>query len=443
MNIFQHLTAIDEFFWGYVAFILIASLGLFLTLRFRFFQIRQMPQFIKLFFSCMSKRGDGERGIHPLKAFFASAGGMIGIGNVVGVTTAIQLGGPGALFWLWVAGTIGSVVKYCEIYLGFKYRTENNQGGYDGGPMYFLKKAFRSPFLPVAVSLLLCIYGVEIYQFSVITESVSANWHVPIFAVLALLLGSILWAVRGGVRRIGQICGFLVPFFLLLYMGMALFIIGSEAVRLPAVLVTVVRSAFTGHAAVGGFIGSSFILAVQQGISRAAYSADIGIGYDSIIQSESNTKHPIRQARLAILGVFIDNFVCTLSILIVLLSGVWTVFGANAEGSTVVQAAFSKYFPAMHIFLPLFYIITGYTTIIAYLCMGLKCARFLSPKIGERAYMVYAVVAFIFFSFMPQRHALLVMSTCGALLLIINLLGIFKLRHEIVYEQQEKELLET
>lgn len=435
MNIFQTLSQVEEFFWGYVAFVLIISLGIFLSIRFRFFQIAQLPQFFKTFFECLKKKSDGERGIHPLKAFFASTGGMIGIGNVVGVATAVQIGGPGALFWLWVAGMIGSVVKYCEIYLGFKYRVENSSGGYDGGPMFFLKHAFKSPLIPIAVSLLLCIYGVEIYQFSVITESVKSNWHVPSLAVLTLLLGAIFWAVKGGVRRIGQICSFFVPLFLLLYIGMGTYVIASQAANIPAMMATVLRSAFTGHSAVGGFIGSSFILAVQQGIARAAYSADIGVGYDSIIQSESNTKYPIRQAHLAILGVFIDNLICTFSILIVLLSGVWKVFGPSFDGSRLVQAAFSHYFPFMHIFLPLFYIFTGYTTIIAYLCIGLKCAKHLSPKFGEIVYLIYGMGAFIFFSFMPQRHALLIMSISGALLLIINLLGIYRLRKEIAFRE--------
>ena len=435
MNILHVLTSIDEFFWGYVAFILIASVGLLLSFRFRFFQIWQLPQIVKTFLYFLRQKGDGERGIHPLKAFFASTGGMIGIGNVVGVTTAVQLGGPGALFWLWIAGTIGSVVKYCEIYLGLKYRVKNDRGSYDGGPMYFLKKAFKSPLIPTAICVLLCIYGVEIYQFSVITQSVSTNWHIPSVVVLGVLLAGVLWAVRGGIKRVGQLCSWVVPFFILVYMAMGFYVIAIEIHNLPAILGMVVRSAFTGHAAVGGFVGASFILAVQQGIARAAYSADIGIGYDSIIQSESNNADPIRQGRLAIFGVFIDNMICTMSVLIVLFSGAWKVLGSSVEGSALMQTALGHYFPGMSIFLPLFYIITGYTTIISYLCIGLKCARYLAPKVGEKIYLLYGTLAFIFFSFMPQSQALLVMSICGASLLIINLLGIYRLRKEIEWQE--------
>ncbi|MFN0065374.1 MAG: amino acid carrier protein [Chlamydiales bacterium] len=435
-SFFDHLTKLDDFFWGYCAFAIVLSLSIFLTIRLRFFQILHLPKFVKTFFQHLGKNEESDRGVHPLKAFFASTGGMIGIGNVVGVATAVQLGGPGALFWLWVAGILGSIVKYCEIYLGFKYRVENEHGGYDGGPMYFLKRAFKIRVLPFIVAVLLCVYGVEIYQFSVITESVSTNWHIPHVVAIVLLLGAVFWAAGGGIARIGQICSWVVPIFLVIYIGMGLYVVISEAALLPHMMLSVIKSAFTGHAAVGGFVGSSFILAAQQGISRAAYSADIGIGYDSIIQSESSTQYPIRQARLAILGVFIDNIVCSLSILVVILSDAWTFFGPSAQGSQVVQAAFSQYFPYMQLFLPFFYLITGYTTIIAYLIVGIKCARYLAPKIGPRLYMLYGIAAFIFFSFMPQKHALLVMSLAGALLLMINLLGIFRLRHEITFHEE-------
>ncbi len=428
----QFFTQLDTFFWGYVAFILIAALGFFLSLRAGFFQVSGLPSFFKLFISCLKEK-EGERGVHPLKAFFASTGGMIGIGNVVGVATAVQLGGPGALLWLWVAGIIGAIVKYCEIYLGLKFRKENSQGGYDGGPMYFLRKAFKTGVLPIFVTLLLCIYGVEIYQFSVITDSISTNWHLNRLLVMSLLLGAILWASLGGVQRIGKICSWVVPIFLLIYLSMGMWVIIQNLGTLPGVIGTVFSSAFTGHAAVGGFAGSTMILAVQHGIARAAYSADIGIGYDSIIQSESSVARPEMQARLAILGVFIDNLICTITIFMVLLSGAWTIAG---EGSHVIQAALSRYFPFMEFFLPFFYIATGYTTIIAYFCVGIKCARYLFPRFGRQGYILFGTLMFPIFSFLPQGHALLVMSLAGAMLLIVNLLGIFRLRKEISFSRE-------
>ncbi len=432
---------LDQFFWSYIAFVLIMVLGSYITLKMRFFQLRALPEIVKVFFQFLRTRNGTAQGVHPLRAFFASVGGMIGIGNVVGIVTALQIGGPGALFWVWIAALIGAMIKYSEIVLGLKHRVPNAHGGYDGGPIYFLKAAFNKRWIPVAVAGLLCIYGVEIYQFSVVTDSLSANWNLNRYGVMAVLLILVLYAGRGGVKRIGKICSTIMPFFLVTYLVMSVWMIVQEAHLVPGILLSVFQSAFKGHAAVGGFAGSSAILAIQHGISRAAYSADLGIGYDSIIQSESSTVHPEKQASLAVLGVFIDNIICTMSILVVLISGGWAA-NPPVEASSLVQTALGQYFPSMQLFMPLFLLIVGYTTIIAYFCVGIKCARFLSPRYGERIYFAYAALAFLFFSFFDPTQALLVMSLSGALLLTTNLLGIFRLRNEVFPEKKGERILE-
>lgn len=439
--IFDFFTQLDSFFWSYIAFVLVMLLGISLTIQASFFQIRALPSIVTTFIHFLKTRPQNTRGVHPLRVFFASVGGMIGIGNVVTIVTAVQIGGPGALFWVWVAAAIGTIIKYSEIYLGLKHRVMNNQGSYDGGPIYYLRSAFNVSWVPIMVSILLCIYGVEIYQFAVVTDSLSTNFELNRFVVMGALLCIIFYASIGGIRRIGTICSWIMPFFMAIYIFMGLWIIFQERSILPEVLKTVFISAFTGHAAVGGFAGSTVLLAIQHGISRAAYSADIGIGYDSIIQSESNTVYPERQARLAVLGVFIDNLVCTMTIFIVLLSGIWT-STEHIQGSRLVQSALSQYFPLMHLFMPLFLFIVGYSTMIAYFGVGIKCARFLHPKFGPQIYMMYGVMAWVFFSFFDQTYALLVMSLAGALLLITNLLGIFVLRHQIKFYDEVK-LYET
>lgn len=429
--LFTQLARLDQLFWSYVAFLLIMILGGYLTIKMRFFQIRALPSILKTFLDFLKVRSDGEKGVHPLRAFFASVGGMIGIGNVVGIVTAIQLGGPGALFWVWIAAIIGAIIKYSEIILGFIYRIPNSKGSYDGGPVYFLRAAFKNRIIPTVVAVLLCIYGIEIYQFSVVTSSISMNWQVNHYAVMAVFLFLVIFAGVGGVKRIGKICSYTMPLFLLAYIGMGLWLIIKEAHMLPDIFRTVFGSAFTGHAAVGGFAGCGAIAAIQHGVSRACYSADLGIGYDSMIQSESSTLYPEKQANLAVLGVFIDNLICTMSILIVLVSGIWT-SNTPLEASELVKSALSAHFPVIKVFMPMFLLIVGYTTIIAYFCVGMKCARFLAPKHGEKIYIAYAIASFVFFSFFDQTQALLVMSISGALLLSFNLVGIFRLRHQIV-----------
>lgn len=383
------------------------------------------------------KGGSDEAGIHPIKILFASVGSMVGIGNLVAIITALQLGGPGALFWIWIAALCGSLIKYAEVYLGLKHRIENGKGSYDGGPMFFLQKAFANPWIPSVVSLLLCIYGVEIYQFSVVADSVSSNWSIAREFVVAGLLGLVIFAGMGGISRVGKISSTILPAFIMAYIGMCLWVVGHHIAELPAVLISVVKSAFTGHAAVGAFAGSTILLAIQHGVARAAYSADIGIGNDSVIHSESRIVNPSLQARLAVCGVFMDNFVCTMSVLLVLVSGVWK-GSESIPASNMVQAALSQHFPFMEVFMPLFLLILGYTTIIAYFCVGIKCAKFLSPEYGKRFYFGYAAMVLPAFSFLDQSQALLLMSMVQGMLLLINLLGIFKLRSEVVFCLEDK-----
>lgn len=429
-SVYNFLEQIDTVFWGYIGFSLIMLLGIYFSLSTRFFQIRSIPTLCRTLWSSITHKNDGSTGIHPIKILFASVGSMVGIGNLVGIVTAIQIGGPGALLWIWIAALCGSLIKYSEVYLGLKYRISNGRGGYDGGPMYFLKEAFRSPWIPYVVCVLLCIYGVEIYQFSVVADSLSTNWSLNRHIVVAFLLSIVLYAGIGGISRIGKISSYLLPGFILTYILMGLWVIGHYLGDLPQIIMTVLKSAFTGHAAIGGFAGSSLILAIQHGMARAAYSADIGIGNDSVIHSESRTIYPAFQARLAVCGVFIDNIVCTLSILLVLLTGIWN-SPEPVPASQMIQAALSHHFPYMELFMPLFLLVLGYSTIIAYFCVGLKSARFIFPKKGRQLYIWYAAVMLIIFSFLEQSQALLMMSLAGGLLLMINLTGIFLLRKHI------------
>lgn len=434
--IFQTLTAIDAFFWNNIAFVLIMALGVFLTFRMRFFQLRYLPTLFKTFTHYMGSSSKNLKGVHPIKVFFASVGGMIGIGNLVGIITALQFGGPGALFWIWIAALFGSIIKYGEVFLGLKHRVSNEKGSYDGGPVYFLKAAFNNSWIPMIVAALLCIYGVEIYQFAVLSDTISSSLQINRYVIIALLLGLILFAGLGGIKRLGKICTAIMPVFVLTYLFMGFWIIFKELPLLPSIFSTIFRSAFTGHAALGGFVGSSVLLAIQHGVARASYSADLGVGFDSIIQSESSSVHPEKQASLAVLGVFVDNFICTMSVLIVLITGLWTTTPPIASAD-LVRTSLSLYFPFMQIFFPIFLFVSGYSTIIAYFCVGLKCSRFLLPRHGEKLYLLYASAAFVFFSFFNQSLALLIMSISQALLVSFNLAGIFRLRKEILLPQKD------
>jgi AGCS family alanine or glycine:cation symporter len=441
-SIFNCLTKIDAFFWSYLGFSFIAILGCYLTFKSGCFQIRAIPTVLRTFRQCLKYQSSSEAGTHPLKVFFASVGGMIGVGNIAGIVTALQIGGPGALFWVWIAAFLGTLIKYSEVFLGLKYRVANEKGGYDGGSIHFLRKAFNRKWISIIACVLMCIYAAEVYQFSVLTHCISVNWQIEHLWVVLAFLVLVLYTVLGGIKRVGKICSLLMPFFTCVYLIMGFYVIGHHLPELPLLLKEVLASAFTGSAELGGFVGSTMMLAMQQGISRSVYSADIGIGYDSIIQSETSTVQIVNQARLSMLGVFIDNVICTCTLLIALTSGFWSA-SPMIDSALVIQNALAVHFPGQVIFMPIFLFVLVYTTLISYLFAGFKCARFLHPRFGEKAYLGFAIAFLLTFSFFDPSKALLMMSLAGCLLLCLNLTGIFRLRREISFALDEHPRAET
>jgi AGCS family alanine or glycine:cation symporter len=425
---FQFLEQLNEFIWGYVAFVLILLIGINFSFRSHFFQIRRFGAIFSSFFSFF-KNQRKSRGVHPLKIFFAAIGGCIGIGNIVGIVTAVQIGGPGALFWTWIAGLAGMLIQYAEAYLGMKYRVQNTQGSYDGGPMYFLPHAFKGKWIGPLICLLLCIYGVEIFMFNVMADSISTNWNLNSYLVVGVLMVAILVVASGGINRVGEVCSGLIPLFILLYVFMSLWVIFQHMSELPAIFRSIFEGAFTPQAAKGAFAGSSVMLAISMGLSRGAYSGDIGVGYTSVIYAETSTQKIEKQAAMTIIGTFLDTFViCTLSILVVLATGYWH---SNTDVALMVQESLAQHFPYMHIFMPVFLFLLGYSTILAYFVVGAKCAKFISKKWGPTLYYFYASIALPLFAFVDATHAFVIMSLAGACLLILNLTGIFLLRKEV------------
>lgn len=431
--LFFQLENFENLLWAFVAVPIIIILGLFLSLQSRFVQIIHFPKVVKTFYSFMFVHDKHEKGsVHPLQAFFACVGGCVGIGNIVGITTAVQIGGPGALLWIWITAIAGMMIKYGEVFLGLRYRVQNPQGGYNGGPMYFLQRVFKGSFVPKLVCVLLCIYGVEVYQFNVIVNSVTSNLGINPYFVLAILLGLVIFAGSGGVRRVGNISGFIIPFFVILYLGMGVWVLIQNYQNIPDVLKVIFNTAFTGHAAIGAFIGSTTTQAISQGVRRGCYTGDVGVGYASVIHSESFVKVPEKQASLVIFDIFVDTFlICTTSVLIILVTDLWH---HPVDSSLLVQTALAQYFPYMEWFMPLFLFLLGYSTINAYFCVGLKCAEYLSPKRGKPLYYLYASLALAAFALVDTAQAQSVMTIAGGLLLVFNCYGIFRLRNEISYD---------
>lgn len=426
------LSDIEDILWSYFGFPSIILFGLYLTFKSRFAQFRKFPSVVKTFLTLVTKGKETASGVHPMRAFFACIGGSAGVGNVVAICTAAQIGGPGALFWIWITAILGMLLKYSEVYLGIRYREKLPNGTYSGGPMYFLKKVCKASWVPKVVCLLLCVYGVEIYQFNIMANSIATNFGFNQYLVIAVLIAMVIYAGSGGVHRVGNISSAIIPLFIVFYIGMGAWIFIQNIAVIPQLFGQVFSSAFTGHAAVGGFAGSTIMLTISQGIRRGCYTADVGVGYASVIHSESSVQRPEKQASLVIFDIFLDTFlICTTSVLLILITGVWK---EPIHESLLIQTALGQYFPYMHFFMPFFLFLLGYSTIIAYFCVGMKCAELLSPKNGRFYYYAYAVAVLLLFSFVDSRHAIALMAITQVLLMAFNFYGMFKLRNEISYD---------
>ena len=428
----QFLEMVDQIYW-YLGILMVILPGMFLTISNNFFQFKILGKLKSCVLDLNQCSKNESHGINPIKLYFSSIGGMIGIGNIVGIVTGVIVGGPGALFWLWIAVFLGMVLKYTEIYLGIKYREKNEEGNYNGGPMYFLKEAFGSSVIPKIVAFLFCIYGVEIFQFVTITDTIEMSFGINRYLIVLLLLSLILWTAFGGIKRLSNLCSLMMPPFILSYVLMCIWVIGHHLPEIPSLMMTVFYSAFNGHAASGGFAGASFIMAIQQGIARGVYSGDIGIGFDSILQATTKTKHPERQARMAIFSLVTEGVVCTVTLFVVLLSGLWIEHGTNWLPSQFIPYILGQYFPFIDYYIGVLFFLAGFTTIVAYYTVGVKTASFLSKKYGPKTYMGYAIVAFLFFPYFDQTVSQLIMSICSGFLITFNIAGMIKLRHKVSY----------
>lgn len=433
LAILDLIQKIEKFYWEYIGVSLVIIIGLYLTKRSNFFQVKAIFKIKEYVTKILNEAKENKRGIHPIQLIFASTGGMIGIGNVVGVSSAVLIGGPGAIFWLWIGAFLGMIIKYCEIFLALKTRIQNSQNSYDGGIMFYVNLAFKNKFITAITAAALLIYTVEIYQFTVIVDTIQSNFeNLDRNLIVLILLCLVLYSTIGGIKRLANICSIMMPIFILGYMIIGIWIIVQNIDSLFAIIKLIFSSAFNGQSAIGGFVGSTFIYTAYNGISRAVYAGDIGIGYDSIVQSETSTKNPQNQAIIAIYCLGLNVLICTISMFLVLTTNSWQKsFTYHSDAIPMIFAdslMFGKYFMGIVLFL------AGFTTVISFLTIGFKVAKFISHKWGKAFYFVYAFLSLYIFSFTPQEKLALLMSLCAGILVTINLCAIIKLRKEIKFD---------
>lgn len=386
--------------WGIPMIALIIAVGIFLTIRSKFFQVRKLGLSIKHTVGGSIKamknnqKTDDPNAISPFEAFSTAVSGTVGTGNIVGVTTAIVSGGPGAVFWMWISSFFGMFTKFSEITLGLYYRKKNSKGEFIGGPMLYIENGAKCKWLAVmfAVFTLLASIGIGSVQADTIQKTWNEAFSVPIWvsAIVIVVLAALV--LLGGLKRIGRVASLIVPFMIIFFLVMAIILVLVHITAVPAAFASIFTSAFSTESMLGGFLGYGIATAMRYGFARGVFSNEAGLGSAPIAHSTSATKEPVEQGFWGIFEVFIVSFgVCTLTALLVLTSGVDG--NAIGDGAKVAMHAFSDTFGlfgriSYSIILPLF----AFSTLLTWGLYGAKATEYLFEKKQKGAVTVFNII---------------------------------------------------
>ena len=393
----QIVDTVNGFVWGPVMLTLLLGTGIYLTIGLKGMTISHIPYAFRQLFNGRKSSGEGE--ITPFNALMTSLSSTIGMGNIAGVATAIGLGGPGALFWMWCAAFVGMATKYAEAVLAVNYRETDELGRKVGGPMYYIKNGLGGnwKWLGMAFALFGSLAGFGLantVQSNAVSQVLETNFAVPTVVsglVMAVLVGTVL---LGGIKRIAVVAGKLVPFMALLYISATLLILITHATDIPAAVVLVVDSAFNGAAATGGFAGATLMLALRMGIARGIFSNEAGLGSAPIAHAAAETNSPVRQGTIAMLGTFIDTLViCTMTGLVLIVTGVWS---GEPQGAAMTLAAFTSALPFGDLLLSICVALFAFTTMLGWSYYGERCAEFLlGPRVITPFRVLWVIGIFV------------------------------------------------
>ena len=406
-------SAVNNFIWGVPAMVCIIGVGLYLSIRTGFIQIRKFKYAMKTTIGRIFKKRDASDGsITPFQAVCTALAATVGTGNIAGVAGAIAIGGPGAVFWMWISALLGMCTKFAEVTLAVHFRERNQEGDLVGGPMYYIKNGLgkKWQFLAVLFSLfgVLTVFGTgNATQVNTITTAIDSallNYNVctsKTIPQINLILGIVIavlvaLVLLGGVKRIGKVTEKLVPFMALFYIALAIGVVILNIGNLPTVFASIFEGAFNPRSVTGGVVGSIFIC-MKRGVSRGIFSNEAGLGTGSIAHACADTQKPVKQGFFGIFEVFTDTIViCTLTALVILCSGVTINYGANAGAELTILGFTSTYGNWISIFSAIAMCCFAFSTILGWGLYGARCIEFLfSPKVIKPFMVVYALVAIV------------------------------------------------
>ena len=432
------LNAIDSFMWGPPLITLLVGTGIYLTLRLKLLQVVRLPKALSLIFKA---KNHGEGDVSSFKALCVALAATVGTGNIVGVATAVKIGGPGAIFWMWMAAFFGMATKYAEGLLAVKYRSTDAKGNIAGGPMYYIRQGMGEKYKPLATffaaaTILVAYFGIGTFpQVNAIVDSAEISFglsKVLTGAVLTILIAAI---TIGGLQSIAKVASKVIPFMAVMYITISLGLIVMNLDGVPAAVALIFESAFTGTAAAGGFAGSTIMMAMQNGIARGVFSNESGLGSAPIAAAAAKTKEPAEQGLISMTGTFIDTLIiCTMTGLALVLTGVWQ---GDAAGAAMTSAAFaSAYGNIGSMLLTVALVLFAFTTILGWNYYGERACIYLFGTKGVMPYRLIFIALIASGGFLKLEAIWILADIVNGLMAIPNLIALIALSGVVVAETE-------
>ena len=441
INLEEVLKNIDGIVWGPPLLILLVGTGIYFTFKLNFIQMFKLPLAIKYLFLNDDDKSDNEaKGeVSSFAALCTALSATIGTGNIVGVATAIATGGPGALFWMWVAAFFGMATKYAEGVLAIKYREVDENGEMSGGPMYYIEKGVGNKFLAnmfaffgIAVALL----GIGTFgQVNSISKAALISFNIPIWFTAIIITILVTLVTLGGIKRISNVAEKIVPTMAILYIIGALLVLICNFKAIPSAITLIIKSAFNPSAVLGGTTGINISLAIQMGIGRGVFSNEAGLGSAPIAAAAAKTKYPVKQGLISMTGTFIDTIIiCTMTGLAIVLTGS---FNSGLEGAAMTTFAFENGLPFAIIgkyIVNIGLIFFAFTTIIGWNYYGERCIQYLIGIKGIKFYKIIFIALVGVGPFLSLNLVFIIADIVNGLMAFPNLIGLIKLRNIVISE---------
>ncbi|KJF82436.1 alanine/glycine:cation symporter family protein [Photobacterium angustum] len=441
-TIFNFLKTFDSLVWGPPLLILLVGTGLYLTIRLGFIQVRYLPLALRYVFGGKKDADSkGEGDVSSFAALCTALSATIGTGNIVGVATAIKLGGPGALFWMWLAAVLGMATKYAECLLAVKYREVDSNGQILGGPMYYIEKGVGSKWLAKLFALFavgVACFGIGTFpQANAIVEAAQLSFNVPKEITVVILTVLVATVTLGGIKSISSVASTVVPLMAGFYIIACISVLASNFDAIPNAISLVIESAFTGHAATGGFVGAGIMLAIQSGIARGVFSNESGLGSAPIAAAAAQTESCVRQGLISMTGTFFDTvIICTMTGLTLIVTGAWSSDFAGAAMTThaFAEGLHSSYSGPLMVSVGLMFF--AFTTILGWNYYGERCITYLFGVKAILPYKLFFLVLIAGGAFMQLDMIWVIADIVNGLMAIPNLIGLVVLRHVVIAETQ-------